>query len=493
MPTPSRALACLLALACPSAAAAGSPDRAPQVRYFEGMARPRLERLTRAGKASDSVILVVVDALRPDRLGAYGYGRPTSPHIDALADAGLVFTNFFADSTWTRPSTASLFTGLPYAAHRMDAYRTLDPSLTTLAERFGAAGFATAAFLANPVTSSRFGLPRGFGHVDEPPPGSKAQAWAAAPEADQLVDRALEWVRRNQGRRFFLVLFLVDVHDPWKAPPEYRKRFEPAAVPQRDVAREVRRKLGAAVQAGLVGAYDAEVAFADHELGRFFGELSGLGLLDRSTVALTADHGEAFGEHLAYRHAFHLWDEVLRTPLVLRSPAFAERGVHVDLPFQGHDLGLTLLDAAGLPLPDDLRKVGVSVLEALADPAAYEARDRIFVHAVGVHGLRRAALRSRVGKLVVHFPTHEKTFLQKFGSRAEVPSAVFGREQHVYYHLLDDPKERAPLDPQAHPDGRRLEAFLAKRPGLLSLMRSRGAGVRKLSPGLVEQLEALGY
>lgn len=465
----------------------------PAVQYFQALARPRLERLTRTDKHSDAVILVIVDALRPDRLGAYGYDRPTSPNIDRLADEGLVLSNFFSDSTWTRPSTASLLTGLPYASHRCDAYRRLDDAVPTLAERFAKAGFETAAFLANPVTSSRFGFTRGFGHVVEPPPGSKKRAWAAAPEANELVDAALQWLRTAAHKRFFLVLFFVDVHDPWKAPEEYRKRFEPSRVPQRNVAREVAKALSPAVQEGLVGAYDAELAFVDHELGRFFAGLEGLGLMERATVALTADHGDAFGEHLAYRHAFHIWDEVLRTPLILRSPAFSERGAYADPAFQGHDLGLTLLDAAGIPLPDDLKGVGVSVLEGLANPDAYLARDRILVHAVGVHGLRRAALRSRSGKLIVHFPTKEKTFLKKFGSRSAVPSAIFGKEKHLYYHLLDDPLERAPLDPQVHPEGQRLVRVLAERKGLLSLMRYAGGREDELDPGLVEQLKALGY
>jgi len=479
-----------LALLVGGAALAAPP---PQVRYFDGVLRPPLARLSRTGEKSDAVILVIVDALRPDHLGAYGYSRGTSPQLDALADQGLIFTNFFSDATWTRPSTASLFTGLPYQSHGCDAYRRLEGSVKTLAERFAAAGFATGAFLANPVVSSSYGLTQGFSHIVEPPLGSKARAWAEAQEADELVDSALAWIRGRADQRFFAVLFLIDVHDPWKAPAEWRKRFEPKRVPQRNVAREVRRPLSRAAQEGLLGAYDAEVAFTDHELGRFFGELDELGVLDRATVALTADHGDAFGEHKAYRHAFHMWDEVLRTPLLLRSPAFSERGQATDLPFEAHDLGPTLLDAAGLPVPEELSRHGVSILQALTDPDAYVKRDRILVHGVGVHGIRRAALRSRTGKLVVHFPTHEKTFLKRFGARSKVPSAVFGEEKHVYFHLLDDPRELAPLDPASHPEGRRLQAGLERRPGLLQLMRSPGVGSRELAPEVVEQLRALGY
>ena len=233
------------------------------------------------------------------------------------------------------------------------------------------------------------------------------------------------------------MLFLIDAHDPWKAPAEWRARFEPEQVPQRNVAREVRRKLAPAAQAGLLGAYDAEVAFADHELGRLFEHLREAGKMDSTTIALTADHGDAFGEHLAYRHAFHVWDEVLRTPLVLRSPAFTARGVYADFPFQGPDIGLTLLDAAGLPIPEELRRHGVSALTGLADPDAAGLSDRLLVHGVRVHGIRRGVTRSRTGKLVAHLPTDERAFKASTTARVvEDPAPPRRLHPHLLANLL---------------------------------------------------------
>lgn len=476
----SSALAIFAGIACLGGARFQPPGAAPVV------------KLTPTGKTSDAVVLVIVDALRPDHLGAYGYDRPVSPNLDRLAGEGVLFTEFFSASSWTRPSTASLLTGLPYAVHGCDAYRTLDQEITTVGERFKAAGYRTAAFMANPVVSGKFGFGQGFDEMLDLQ-GQKSAAWSAAPDADELVDRAISWIEEVKDDKFFLVVFAIDAHDPWRAPRRWRKRFEPAQVPRRNVARELTKPLPKAELEGLLGAYDAEIAFADHELGRLFDHLRGSERWDRTTVAVTADHADAFGEHGAYRHAFHMWDEVLRVPLILRSPAFSERAGRVDGLFQHHDLALTLFDAAGLGVPDDLARHGVSILQAMQDPAAYDAQNRILAQGVGVHGIRRAVVRSRTGKLVVHFPTHEATFKRKFGSRGKVPSAVFGKQKRLFFDISSDPFERSPLSPDDHAEGRRLSEDLARRARLLALMTEPGVGPRRIGKQLRRRLESLGY
>lgn len=321
------------------------------------------------------IVLVVVDALRADHLGAYGYGaRDTSPQIDRWAERGLLFERAWATSSWTLPSFGSILTGhLPSAhgagveveegsdaASEVAAARNfvvLPETIPTLARLLAAQGFDTGAFVANPFLDPRFGLGRGFAYYDHDDAGNEQVR-----RAEQVVDAALGWIDERGGRPFFLMVHLMDPHLDYDAPPPFAGTFTSAV----DAGRElpVRRlwpirngiaEMGPAERDFIAAAYDEEIAYVDAEIGRLLAGLEQRGLIADGIVALTADHGEELFEHGGFEHGHSMHEEVLRVPMILWG-----RGVtpgRETLPVSLIDVAPTLLQAAGLP-PEALATEG---------------------------------------------------------------------------------------------------------------------------------------
>jgi len=340
-------------------------------------------------RAADGVVLVLVDALRADRLGCYGYGRrPTSPRVDAFAADATVFANAVSPTPWTLPAMATLFTSLYPRVHgavytsdiagwlgNPKAFRptsVLDPSRTTLAEVLGAHGFATAGFVHGSYPSPEFGLAQGFDVYEaNTHPGIRFN-----------VEAMLAWLDRERPRRFFLYLHTAEVHSPY-APPaptplwqtdspdpavravalaleEERARyreldFDPDysgwldGSPDALRAIRKRRKQPTPRDVEHLGAlYDRGVAYTDVWIGRLIDGLRERGLLDRSVVILTADHGEELLDHGGVEHLDTHYDEVMRVPLVVRAPG-AGHGLVVREQVGLIDVMPTVLDLAGVP------------------------------------------------------------------------------------------------------------------------------------------------
>ena len=273
-----------------------------------------------ATPAARSVLLVTVDTLRADRLGCYGDARARTSRIDALAAGGTVFERAFTPVPITLPAHASLFTGLIPPAHgvRGNGAFALAAGVPTLAEAFAADGRATAAFVGGFPLARRFGLDRGFAHYDDrmgKPSGVNYEF--AERRADAVVDAAIAWLAQRPGDVFVWV-HLFDPHAPYDPPPAFAGE----------------------------DPYRGEIAAVDAAVGR---------LLDAwdarpgpATVALTADHGEAFGEHGEESHSLFVYDVTLRVPLVLKGGgviAAARRPETVSIA----DLGATLLSLGGAP------------------------------------------------------------------------------------------------------------------------------------------------
>jgi arylsulfatase A-like enzyme len=276
-----------------------------------------------ASSAPPSVLLVTIDTLRADRIGAYGDSAARTPTIDGLARAGVLFEAAYAAAPITLPSHATLLTGLLPPAHgvRGNGSFVLGPGPRTLAETLKARGLGTAAFVGAFPLARRFGLARGFDHYDdafERAPGLHFEF----PErrADAVVAAASRWLAARPGPVFVWV-HLYDPHAPYDPPAAFR---------------------GA-------DAYRGEIAFADSALG---------GLLTAwdarpgaSVVLLTADHGEAFGEHDEESHSLFVYDTTLRVPLVVRGPGLPA-GRRVTAPAGLVDVAATVADLAGAaPLP----------------------------------------------------------------------------------------------------------------------------------------------
>ena len=270
------------------------------------------------------IVLITIDTLRADRVGAYGYTKARTPHIDALAAAGLTATRAYATAPVTLPSHASMLSGRYPPAHgaRHNGV-AMGEGVPTLATTFKAAGFATGAFVSAFPLDRRFGLAAGFDVYGD--------RWARGPDgrpaderAGQLtVDEALAWRRTTGGARTFLWVHLFEPHAPYGDAGSGRP---------------------------LSDRYDDEIAEADRQVGRL---LDGLGAARAETlIVVTADHGEAFGEHGEIGHSLFVYDTTLHVPLILQGPG-ADRGVF-DEPVSLVDIAPTVLAATGVPAPAPL-------------------------------------------------------------------------------------------------------------------------------------------
>lgn len=302
-----------------------------------------------------NVVLIGLDTVRADALGVYGREPSPTPAIDRLGAESDVYLDAFASFNITNPSFASILTGLYGKNHGVyDLSSPLPEEMTTLAEIFRAAGYATGAVLSVAHLKEEWsGLDQGF-DVYTRPRGQLA--------AEQTIGDAIDWIAGRE-RPFFLWLHLFDPHTPHTVPRPYAEGLRPAEtgveparswVPLKSPGEppELRRpSLG-----GHEDLYLAELAYLDHQIGRFLDVLESRGLLNHTIVALVADHGENLGEHGVYFQHSGLWDATVHVPLMIRWPdasieAGASRGRRIPGFVQTIDLFPTLLTAAGLEAP----------------------------------------------------------------------------------------------------------------------------------------------
>jgi arylsulfatase A-like enzyme len=317
------------------------------------------------------VLLVVVDTLRADRLGSYGFAAAASPQLDAFAAGGVLFERALAASTLTAPSHASLMTSRFAAEHaigtrngttRLDGERTL-------AAEFSAAGYETAAFVSNFVIRRGTGLDAGFDLYDDELPDVEAnRPIYRERKAAETTERALAWLAGRSERPVFLFVHFQDPHGPYAAPPPFDARF-PELLVEAEPALEVlpgqkgkggipayQARPGETRPSAYKRRYAQEVAYFDAELGRLLAALRGRG---RPLVAaITADHGESLGEAgYWFQHGHASTPELSRIPLMLRAPGLAP-GRRSEL-VHHVDLMPTLLELAGLPVPEDARGIAL--------------------------------------------------------------------------------------------------------------------------------------
>jgi arylsulfatase A-like enzyme/Tfp pilus assembly protein PilF len=293
------------------------------------------------------VLFITIDTLRADRLGAYGSRDVATPNIDRLAREGAFATAASAQAPITRPSHVSMFTGLYPAQHgiRDNISRALAPDIPTMAEAFKSAGFATAGFVSSIVLSAQSGLGRGFDtYSDKFDLGANAADEARfldilEKRGDVAVAEAVAWLEGHARVRTFMWVHLYDPHAPYEAPEPYASRYADRP-------------------------YDGEVAWSDDLVGRLDGTLARLGLRDQTVTVVTADHGEALGEHGEAVHGFFLYDATIRVPLILRGPGIVA-GTRIGATTQSVDLYPTVLGLAGLQIPTASQVAGRSLASAL--------------------------------------------------------------------------------------------------------------------------------
>ncbi|MEM6453639.1 MAG: sulfatase [Acidobacteriota bacterium] len=354
------------------------------------------------GGASSSdaraVVLITIDTLRADHLGSYGYGVGTDPFLTRFAAEGTRFAHAFAPASSTAPSHTSMLTGLYPSFHTVgpwNGHHPLDAGTVTLAEHLADAGFRTGAVVSNPVLSKRLGLDQGFAHYDDALEGRERNRPMGERRADRAVDLALDWLDEDAAQPFFLWLHIQDPHGPYTPPddgpvPANLARGTPD--PDGDGARVLERGLdesgdGAIPRYQYIESlitvddyrrrYDREIAFVDRALARFVAGLRAHPRGADAVVALTADHGEAFGEDgFWFAHSQSVGLDQVAVPLVLHAPDVIAAGRVVMRPVSNLAVFATLLDAAGvLPADDDARAAALAAAQQpsllpLTDPAA---------------------------------------------------------------------------------------------------------------------------
>jgi arylsulfatase A-like enzyme len=319
------ALAAGLALAVPLLLrGTAPPDAEPQAAPSPG-----------AVGARPNVIVMLVDTLRADHLGMYGYERDTSPALDEWAAGAVVFQQAYALSSWTRPSTVSLLTGLDPIHHRVeDRLDVIPQHVRLLSERLKERGYATFGAITNPHVSAAWAFDRGFDdYVDLKETGRGTAADAVADHVIALGEALAA------SQPFFLYLHLIDPHTPFDPPPPYDTLF----ADDPDDAVE-----------WAIGGYDGEIAFVDEQLGRMLAALRARGLEDDTLTILVSDHGEELMERGNIGHGVHLFEEVVRVPLVIRFPGGAHGGLRVPQRVSLIDVVPTLLARLGDTPPEDM-------------------------------------------------------------------------------------------------------------------------------------------
>ena len=320
------------------------------------------------------VLIVTIDTLRADHVGAYGGPVPT-PAMDGIAMDGALFLDASTPTPSTAPAHASLWTGLhPWRHGVLDNATPLGVDIATVAESAQNAGIATAAFVSSYILAPRFGLARGFATFHFDP--SERYAWRGSDReafwsrAAATTDAALDWLQDHRDEPFLLWVHYFDPHAPYEPPPGFeRPPGERVSLDGKTLPSGV---ASFARLADAIRGYRGDVAYTDAQLKRLLDGMRELALFDATTIVVTSDHGEGLGDHGLLEHGENLYEELVRIPLVVRGPGIA-RGRRLAGPAQLEDLAPTALEALQLAVPAGLD--GISLLPWLRGEAAGSPRD----------------------------------------------------------------------------------------------------------------------
>lgn len=436
---------------------------------------------------SPNVIVVLVDAMRADRLGPYGFvERRTTPNLDAFAAKSVVFERAISQDGWTVPSVASLFTGVYPQTHGVLSF--IDPKVhleeyaegvepvmmdamsmdhETLAERFAAAGFATAAILKSDVINAGRGFEQGFEHFEFLSKKPKDRLDSGA----QMTDATIRWLdgRNGDDQPFFLYLHYMDPHTSYIAPEPFYSKYSTEYDSELDgnhgpivAFNEPGSPEPTADDIGkLLALYDAEIEYWDTHFGRLMEHIESSGLSDDTIVVVTADHGEAFWEHDMFEHR-GIFQENILVPMIFRVPGVepARIGEWVQM----IDIGPTVADLAGVEKGPHW--VGLSHADAILSDAPLEVQS------------------------VSSEWANERMLITPDGLKI-----LLGHGEARLYDLAADPGEEENLATSRLEDFTRLKELLDERFQKARELKQRfePTGPAELSPDQIEALQELGY
>lgn len=440
------------------------------------------EQPERSLEPAKNVVLLVIDTLRADKLRPFNpQTRVKTPAIDRLAAEGVVFELAQAPENWTKPSVASILTGLhPQTHQQKTGDAALPSSAELLSEHLKAQGFATGGFIANGYVSDRFGFDQGWddytNYIRE----------AKSTEAKDVFEDAGNWIEAHKDARFFAYIQTIDPHVPYDPPGEYLEIYDPGQYSGQikprmtgDLLEKAKRNppqvvFDARDKERLKALHDGEITKHDHFFGAFLDRLAALGLSEDTLIVVTADHGEEFDDHGSWGHGHSVYQELLHVPLMFRLPSRLPAGTKVSSAVSTLDVSATVTELLGVPgmsQNEGHELVGLMLGEASSHPtvAFSDFQDD-----------RRVITTGR-WKLVL---------------RANLTSTMFD--------LVADPMEKVELDASAFPVGRRYSRMLlgqflgaSDRGDWLSAEQKSGTRLERenaeMDDTIRDQLRALGY
>lgn len=320
-----------------------------------------------------NIVLILIDAARVDRFGCYGYDRDTTPNIDGFSQGSTLYQSAYSPAAWTLPAVSSVFTGLYPTEHRVDfdnAY--LDPQFRTLAQLLAEAGYQTMGISANAWVGSAAGLKRGFKRfklVDRIFNQMPPQRWQVVIEkivrffrgssdsgGRRATRLAINWLRdRDKDEPFFLFLHYMEPHAPYRPTWQWANRFFERRSAYKEALKLAKIELEYLAGDCTLGSdeldsigrlYDAELRYADHQVGKILRELLAQDDFSNTLVIITADHGENLGEHGLLGHQYCLRDTLLHVPLLIRFPGEGLPAFNSDLVLN-QDIFATCLSLVG--------------------------------------------------------------------------------------------------------------------------------------------------
>jgi arylsulfatase A-like enzyme len=436
-------------------------------------------------KEDINVILIVIDALRADHLGCYGYRMHTSPHIDAFAKDGVLFKNCYAQASVTDLSVASILTSLSPSVHGVFLLEGVMPyGAVTVAEILQAQGYITFGFTGNACLKAIFNFNQGFDFYDDylvrdrlynivlrqfrnslpffKKMFQKKFDYRDRSNIKSANKRIVPWLEKHRYDNFFMYIHYMDPHRPYSPPPPYSTMFLNES--SEDIC-----------------LYDGEIRFVDEYINQFFEKLKSLGIYDKTLIIITADHGEAFGEHRNYEHGTTIYQEEIQVPLIIKYTKSIPKDKIVTRPVRSIDITPTILNILNVNFDGYLD--GVSLIPAIKETNGIKSYGRIIIDQKS--GVWKTSLKG----VIKNINNNEWKYIFTEQSKFRDVNRI-GNEE--LYNLTEDPNELNNLIGREHEILKIMKNELSlykehcKEKALLPLKR-------KLDYETIQQLKSLGY
>ena len=436
----------------------------------------------RSIEPAKNVVVLVIDTLRADKLRPFNPStRVKTPTIDGFASKGVVFELAQSPENWTKPSVASILTGLhPQTHQQKTGDAALPGSAVLLSEHLKDQGFSTGSFIANGYVSDRFGFDQGWDHY------ANYIREGGSTEAKDVFEAAGSWIEAHKDERFFAYIQTIDPHVPYDPPGEYVRMYDPSEYQGQvrprmtgDLLEKAKRRPPEVVfeardKRRLEALHDGEITQHDHFFGVFLERLAALGLTDDTLIVVTSDHGEEFDDHGSWGHGHSVYQELLHVPLMFRLPNRLPAGARISDAVSTLDISATVTELLGVPEMEHNEGHALTGL-MLGEP---QSGPRVAFS--DFQDDRRVITTSRY-KLIV---------------RGNLTSTMFD--------LREDPAEKTQLDGSAFPIGRRYARMLlgqflgaTDRGDWLSAEQKGGTQLERenaeMDDTIRDQLRALGY